>query len=567
MVASTQSLSIATPPAYAIRDPTFRSFLGRCVRPKLGLQLSLLAVVALAILNGALRGEPAATAAVEARTQRYAATVIDVAGQDAVLQVDAGPRLLAGLPTPMPTIGSHVVVLGRLAEFDGPRNPGEPSERAIQHERGFDARLETAHIVFQAPGDAGDWRVLLARVHRWAHEQLAARIGEPQASVLAGELWGERSELPPDLKAEFQETGTVHVLVTAGLHLGAVVALVVALLAALRLPRVTTCAIAIAAAWLFVVWSGAQLPSVRAACMATAVLAARACGRASLSWNALALAAIGICVARPASVATASFALSFSCVGAIFACASPIEHWLESRVALPTRVREALVLSIATQLGTWPLGAAVFLQFSPYAIAANVAVVPSVALTMGLAASQLAVAWCGPLAQALANLDGWLLEWMLGVVRTTASLPGSIVPMTPPPAWCIALYDATIVVAPVLARRGGAGAAIVLVLSAATFVLWPPRPLDVRLRVTVLDVGQADAIIIQTPRGHAIAVDAGGRLERGASRRFDRRTRRRTNGRPVFTSTWHSSARLLGDFASARRSCRRRRSDLTTHRR
>ncbi len=487
----------------------------RYLRPNPGLRWTLVALVIFSVINGALRGEPAATAAVEARTQRYAATVIDVAGQDSVLQVDAGPRLLAGLPTPMPTIGSHVVVLGRLAEFDGPRNPGEPSERAIQHERGFDARLETAHIVSQAPGDAGDWRVLLARVHRWAHEQLAARIGEPQASVLAGELWGERSELPPDLKAEFQETGTVHVLVTAGLHLGAVVALVVALLAALRLPRVTTCAIAIAAAWLFVVWSGAQLPSVRAACMATAVLAARACGRASLSWNALALAAIGICVVRPASVATASFALSFSCVGAIFACASPIEHWLESRVALPARVREALVLSIATQLGTWPLGAAVFLQFSPYAIAANVAVVPSVALTMGLAASQLAVAWCGPLAQALANLDGWLLEWMLGVVRTTASLPGSIVPMTPPPAWCIALYDATIVVAPVLARRGGAGAAIVLVLSAATFVLWPPRPLDVRLRVTVLDVGQADAIIIQTPRGHAIAVDAGGRLERG----------------------------------------------------
>jgi competence protein ComEC len=55
----------------------------------------------------------------------------------------------------------------------------------------------------------------------------------------------------------------------------------------------------------------------------------------------------------------------------------------------------------------------------------------------------------------------------------------------------------------------------VLVLAAATFVLWPPRTLDLRMRVTMLDVGQADAIVIQTPHGHAIAVDAGGRLERG----------------------------------------------------
>jgi competence protein ComEC len=51
---------------------------------------------------------------------------------------------------------------------------------------------------------------------------------------------------------------------------------------------------------------------------------------------------------------------------------------------------------------------------------------------------------------------------------------------------------------------------------ATSYVLWPPRALDGRLRVTVLDVGQADAIVIQTPRGHALIVDAGGRLERGS---------------------------------------------------
>jgi competence protein ComEC len=481
-----------------------------------GVMLSvLLLVVTLAALNGSLRSDAPAAPSRETRTQRYLGTVVDITGQDAVLRIDSGPRVLAALPTPLPAIGSQVVVVGRLTDFDGPRNPGEPSERAIEHERGFDVQLQAAHVVSQTPGRDNDWRVLLARAHRWAHAQLAARVGEPQATVLAGELWGERSELPPDLRAEFQETGTVHVLVTAGLHLGAVVALVVAALTLCAFPRVATCAIAAGAAWTFVVWSGGQLPAVRAACMATAVLAARACGRASMSWNALALAGIAIALARPASVATASFALSFSCVAAIFATASPIERWLEPRVALPERVREALVLSIATQLGTWPLGAAVFLQFSPYAILANVAVVPCVAITMGLAALQLAFAWIDPIAQSFANLDAWLLEWMLGVVRTVASAPFSTLPMTPPPAWCIGVYDASVLAAPLLARRGTAAGAVVLIIAAATFILWPPRALDVRLRITMLDVGQADAIVVQTPRGHAIVVDAGGRLERG----------------------------------------------------
>jgi competence protein ComEC len=54
------------------------------------------------------------------------------------------------------------------------------------------------------------------------------------------------------------------------------------------------------------------------------------------------------------------------------------------------------------------------------------------------------------------------------------------------------------------------------VLVAIGLVVVPPRERDARLRVTVLDVGQADSIVVQTPRGHALLIDAGGRLERGA---------------------------------------------------
>src|SRR5581483_10946910 len=46
-------------------------------------------------------------------------------------------------------------------------------------------------------------------------------------------------------------------------------------------------------------------------------------------------------------------------------------------------------------------------------------------------------------------------------------------------------------------------------------VLWPPRIPNHCLRITVLDVGQADGIVIQTPTGHTLLVDAGGQLERG----------------------------------------------------
>ena len=484
-------------------------------------RLAMLCGIALvaAGINAALQ-QRAATVVVEQRTARYRATLLEASSSgdgsaEVALALDTGLHVLARVRESVPAAGAHLIVRGRLEPFDDARNPDEPSEREIERERGFDGRLDGAQILAAGGESAWDVRTWLARAHLWAHAQLRDRLGEPAASVVAGELWGERSALPPALRTEFQETGTVHVLVTAGLHLGAVAALCVALLTLLALPRWVTCSVAIALVWGFVWWSGAQLPAVRAATMATAALVARACGRATFSWNALAIAGLVVTFLRPQSVGTLSFALSFSCVGAIFASAGHLERWIGARIALPDRVREALVLSLATQLGVWPLGAAAFLQFTPYAVAANLAVVPCVAATMALGAAQLASAWWGPLAQAFANCNSWLLAWMLAVVQTMSALPGAAIAMTPAPAWCIAAYDAALLAAPLLWRRGAPTLAVAAILLATLYVLWPPRAIEGRLRVTVLDVGQADAIVVQTPRGHALLVDAGGRLERG----------------------------------------------------
>jgi competence protein ComEC len=60
-----------------------------------------------------------------------------------------------------------------------------------------------------------------------------------------------------------------------------------------------------------------------------------------------------------------------------------------------------------------------------------------------------------------------------------------------------------------LARSLAAAAGVLLVASALATV-WPAlRPADGRLRVTVLDVGQGDAIVVEGPDGRALLVDAG----------------------------------------------------------
>lgn len=455
------------------------------------------------------------------RTARYACTVlgdrrIENFSSSFSCRTDDGNNLEVLASGRPPAVGVRILVRGRLEPFDEARNPGEPSERDLQRDRGLRARLSSAQVLATLPPRDG-FAVRLARVRAWALEQLRACVPEPQASLIAGALWGERTDLPPDLRAEFQETGTVHVLVTAGLHLGVVVALAMWFFTLLRVPRIAACLGGIACAWAYAIAASAHVPSMRAAAMISVALLARALGRSALSWNAFAVAATAIALARPLDVIGASFLLSFSCVGAIFAWAKPLHDSLNARTRLPSLVREALAVAAATRLGTWPLTAAIFLQFAPYALLANLLIVPVVGITMLFAGAQLAFAWAPPIAQACANLASWCASWMIAVVGSISALPFAKIPMTPAPAWCICAYDAALLSAPWLWKRGARTLALAAAALGIALVLWPPRAPDANLRITVLDVGQADGIVIRTPRGHALLVDAGGRLERGSA--------------------------------------------------
>ncbi|HZZ66294.1 MAG TPA: ComEC/Rec2 family competence protein [Candidatus Baltobacteraceae bacterium] len=415
-----------------------------------------------------------------------------------------------------PVPGRSVLLRGRLEPFDGPRNPGEADQRAIEAEKGLAARIASAHILAVVPAPCMGLQCLLARAHAWAGTQLQHRMSEPYASIAAGELWGARGSLFPELRIEFQETGTVHILVTAGLHLGVIAFVVMALLRLLTLQRAWACMAAIAVIWAYAIFSGAHLPSVRAALMISYGLAAYAVGAAPLSWSAYGFAMGIVALAWPQTVTGASFALSFSCVGAITLLGDELTHILEP-VMLQETFKEALILTVATQVGTWPLTASIFLIIAPYAVFANLMVVPVVGFTMILGALQLSFEWMSPIAQLFANADSWMLAWIVGSVHFMASMPHArIVPHPPPDAIRIAFYDAAIIGAVYFWRNGTPVRALVAVLFGLIAVLAPPVHDRSQLRITVLDVGQADGIVIQTPLGHTIIVDAGGRLERSS---------------------------------------------------
>lgn len=454
---------------------------------------------------------------VRVRIRRIDANAGALAGADALLVI-AG-----GLPA-RDVAGRELFVRARIDAPLGPRNEGETSERDLLADRGEAAVLSAASARrVRLGGAASGWDAWWARVRARMAAATERRLPAVEAAVLEGVLWGDRSDLPAALRQEFADTGTVHVLTTAGLHVGIMCALVAALSVALRLPRWVRVAVVLAAAWSYALLAGFHLPSARAATMLTAGLLAYETGRGRSPSAVLAAAAFAVALPHPLVVLSPSFAMSFACVGGL-AVLSPLLRTLgvdAERLGVPPFAAECLRAGVAVQVALAPLQALYFLSFSPYAILANLIVVPLVGVVMGCGALAVAMGLALPaIAAPFFHLTWWVLDAIILVVSGVAALPLAHVDVPPPNHVAIALYWLGVAALAYAIQRGWSkrfGAALLAAAALAYVTPGAVAAFDPRLHVDVIDVGQADSILIRAPGMHAMLIDGGGKLERGAS--------------------------------------------------
>jgi hypothetical protein len=147
------------------------------------------------------------------------------------------------------------------------------------------------------PGSAGG---LAGRIRAW-RAGIAARfraaLPGPEGSIAAAMVTGERGAIPAEINRDYRDSGLAHLLVIAGLHMtlvtGFVFFAVRALLAlipaiALRVPiKKWAAGVALAAAMLYLVLSGAAVPTERAFTMVALGLIAIMIDRFSLSMAAV----------------------------------------------------------------------------------------------------------------------------------------------------------------------------------------------------------------------------------------------------------------------------------------
>jgi competence protein ComEC len=428
-----------------------------------------------------------------------------------VERVDGVPRtgrILLGLYGPAPPLaeGQRIAVDARLARPIGFRDPGvfDAAERLTREGIHVTGSASSTRVVPLEP-PAPPWP---ARVRRFALAAFAERLPPVSAGLLGGLVLGSRTALPTDVQDAFRRAGVFHVLAVSGFNVALLAGAVWTLARAAGGGRRAAAASGIVAVLGFAAVVGPEPSVIRATIMAVLVLAAVLLDREASVTNSLALAALAILAARPGDLLDPGFQLSFAATAGIVV--APIPHG-----GLAT----ALGVSLAAQLAVLPVTLVHFNQLSTIGIVANLAAVPLAGAATVLGLLAVVAAAVGELAAAAVFGAVWpVLLLLRAVAALAAAVPGAVIHLPAPGAAAVVAYAAALGCGLAawhwrtrrsrcwaVAAAGGAALLAAVVLAALPILTRG----DGRLRVTVLDVGQGDAIVVETPDGRVVVVDAG----------------------------------------------------------
>jgi competence protein ComEC len=420
---------------------------------------------------------------------------------------------------------------------------------------GATATVEIKGFDLIAGEDAG---AAIEHLRRSADAALAAVLPEPEAGLAAGIVIGLRDRVDRGVAADLTTAGLSHVVAISGWNIAIVVGTLTALLRAWPRRRRVIATLALVA--VYTVLAGASPSVVRAALMTGLVLVVRETGRPGRAATALALATWAMLLAEPRTIGDPGFQLSVTATAGLLAWGTPLSAWLGRRLPArtPAWLAESLGVSLAAQAATMPLVLVAFGRLSLVAPLANLAAAPLVAPAMAagvvsmlvgglvmvgapaflgapvavagralfggiVAVGHLAAAvplasltLDGPAALGVAGAVGALLA-MVGTGRGRRFARGAVraawrsrrsgrrrtaepVPTRPAPAKALGRPRTSLGV-----RVALVGTALLVGAVALGAVARP----DGRLRLTVLDVGQGDAMLLEGDRGTRLLVDTG----------------------------------------------------------
>jgi competence protein ComEC len=413
-------------------------------------------------------------------------------------------------------------------------------------------------------GERLDHMVQITAGYAWLPVWL--RLNARDSTTLSAMLFGDRARLQHSMRSSFERTGSFHLLVVSGLHITIVIGIIFWLARRLRMGPVPATILALALALPYAFLTGFAPPVQRALWLSAVYLSSRLLYRERAALNAVGIAALGLLIHNPAALFDSSFQMTFLAVLAIAGVAAPLiefslapylrglrlpqqlslDPFLPPKVTqlrvllrifvyalrpligsawawrLPfgtvrwvLRFAEALLVALIVELAMVLPMAVYFHRITLVALPANLLGLPLLAFLLPLALATFLLGCIHPaLAVPTGSLTALLLHGIGWLIHLFGHMSASGLRTPDPPRWSYVCFAAGWLAALWLARKPAVwrGIAMAGIFVCSLTILWPqpPKYHHDALEVTALDVGQGDSLLIVTPDGHTLLVDAGG---------------------------------------------------------
>lgn len=385
------------------------------------------------------------------------------------------------------------------------------------------------------PGNAGN--PFFAMLYTFKEKSLAniyLMYPDPESSLLAGILLGVDTGLTSELQQAFKNTGTAHIIAISGFNISIIAGIFFAFFARFLGDR-RGAIVAILGIALYTLLVGADAAVVRAAVMGSLALFAKQVGRRQTALNTLLVVAAAMCIWNPLYVWDVGFQLSFFATLGLILYATPFSEFANRIIVkyFPTSAAEKfaelfsefVLLTLAAQLTTIPIMAYHFQRISLVSFIANPFILPPqpAVMILGGLSVLLSHVWM-LLGQVVAWITYPFVVYTIRMVELFDRVPHGTLFLGDVSIWFTVFFYVALLsltfgwssfkewTRSLGQKAGSVGVGSVLVILVIGLLLvWRAAASlpDQLLHITFLDVGSADAVLIQTPGGKSVLINGG----------------------------------------------------------
>lgn len=398
--------------------------------------------------------------------------------------------------------GSLILVRGILEEVKAPCNPGEFDSRQYYACRHIYYFMKKASVEKKSKGFSRPGQFLLDMREKFG--KIFDKAAGESAPVFRAIVLGDKGELAPETKMRYQMAGIIHILAISGLHISVLGVGLYELLMrtglGIRLAGMVSLTVMLG----YGIMTGGGVSTMRAVIMFLVSVGAKLLGRIYDMQTALSLAAVLILLDAPAYLLDGGFWLSFGAVTGVGVIAPEFCGICKVK----GRLGKMFVSSLAVQVTTLPVMLWFYGEISIAGVFLNLLVLPTVGIVLGSGAAAALAGLGGNAAAMLCILPGRGLLWVYeGLCELAEKIPFCTWVGGKPEIWQMGVYYAMLAIAVFVWKyRNLAGAAVVLTLLCTVVIRWRP---EADFRITCLDIGQGDAIVVETPSGQNFLIDGG----------------------------------------------------------